>query len=99
MKRCNDCNQLSPDGALFCGRCRATFGVKLCPKRHLNPIDVTYCLQCGSEELTRPHKKPYRNSRLIACAAGLLLLFVIVLFIAHSIAVSMMKPADMLIPS
>ncbi len=99
MKRCNDCNRLSPDGALFCGTCRATFGVKLCPNRHLNPTNVTYCLQCGSEELTRPHKMPNRNVQLIAYAAGLLLLFVLVLFIAHSIAVSLMKPAEILIPN
>src|SRR5713101_2001927 len=98
MKRCHDCGRLSHEGALFCGTCRATFGVKLCPNRHLNPTNVTYCLTCGSEELTRPHKMPNRNVRLIAYAASLLLLFVLFLFIAHAIAVSLMKPAEIIIP-
>ena len=98
MKRCNDCNRLSPDGALFCGTCRATFGVKLCPMRHLNPIDVTFCLQCGSEELSRPHKMPYLNLRVMVYAVGLLLAFVLALFIAHVIAISMVKPVILPIP-
>jgi len=94
MKRCNDCNRLSPDGSLFCGTCRATFGVKLCPQRHLNPVGVTYCLQCGSEELTRPHKK-YRTGRIVGYAVGLLLFFVLALFIAHAIAMSLIKPLNL----
>src|SRR5882724_9692852 len=98
MKRCNDCGRLSPDGALFCGTCRATFGVKLCPMRHLKPVDVTYCLRCGSEELTRPHKK-YPTRRIIAYAIGLLLLLVSALFIAHSIAISMVMHVSPPIPS
>jgi hypothetical protein len=99
MKRCNDCGRLSPEGALFCGTCRATFGVKLCPMRHLNPVGVTFCVQCGSEELTRPHRNPYRKDRIMAYAAGLFLAFLSVLFIAHSIAISMIKHLNPPMPS
>src|SRR2546430_16073647 len=63
MNKCHDCGRFSAEGALFCGTCRSSFSVKLCSKLHANPVHVKYCLVCGSEELSRPHRRPYGNRR------------------------------------
>jgi len=86
MKRCHDCGRLSPEGALFCGACRSSFGVKLCPKLHINPVEVKYCFVCGSEELSKPHRRP-RGNRLVVFF-WLVVLTLVLVAIAQLIASS-----------
>src|SRR5713226_4221950 len=86
MKRCHDCGRLSPEGAVFCGTCRSSFGVKLCPKLHINPVEVKYCSVCGSEELSKPHRRP-RGNRLVVFF-WLVVLTLVLVAIAQLIASS-----------
>ncbi len=71
---------------MFCGGCRSSFGVKLCPKLHINPVEMKYCLVCGSEELSKPHRRP-RGNRLVVFF-WLLVLTLVLIAIAHLIASS-----------
>ncbi len=61
MKRCRDCNTVSSDSADYCRICRSTFGVRLCPQGHVNGRFDLYCSQCGSEDLSRPHRRVSRE--------------------------------------
>ena len=51
----------------FCTTCGSSFGVKLCPKLHPNPLAAQYCSTCGSRQLSRPHRarKPTRAFRIL----------------------------------
>lgn len=49
---CRSCRSAWPDSALYCGKCRRSFGGRRCPKNHLSPKDAAYCLTCGSRELS-----------------------------------------------
>jgi len=81
MRRCNDCRRKSPDEALFCRFCAATFDLKLCPHRHPNPRDARYCTQCGSHELSRPHHAPRIDSKFILRLIALLAAITVLLFL------------------
>jgi ribosomal protein L40E len=88
MRRCNTCRQISPHDARFCGSCGASFGVRLCPKFHENPIEAQYCRTCGSRDLSRHHHIPQsarlqRTIVLSGCVVlGVLVLTAILLMIA-----------------
>lgn len=55
MRHCNTCRSYSPAQAEFCVTCGSSFGSRLCPKGHKNPISASYCSTCGSSKLSRPH--------------------------------------------
>src|SRR5713101_8378490 len=99
MKRCHDCGYLAPDGAAFCGTCSSSFSAKFCPRLHMNPVDVKYCLICGSEELSRPHRRPRSDGRLIVFF-WLVLISLVAVLIAYSIAASIInsKPGVGVVP-
>jgi hypothetical protein len=54
MVFCITCRYVSPSGSIFCSHCGRTFGARLCPSRHRNPIDAQHCVQCGKPKLTDP---------------------------------------------
>lgn len=39
---------------LYCNYCGASYDVKLCPARHVNPRSAEVCSQCGSRDLSTP---------------------------------------------
>jgi ribosomal protein L40E len=95
MKRCNDCGTISADPIPFCPTCGSSFGTKLCPRLHPNPLTATYCRTCGSPQLSRPHHIPERpHPRRLAVALALLTLPPVSLAIAlittlpHSLSLS-----------
>lgn len=51
---CRSCRSSWPDSALYCGKCKRSFGGRRCPKNHLSPKNAAFCLICGSRELSRP---------------------------------------------
>ena len=79
MKRCNSCQTLSKDTALFCPSCGRSFGVRLCPHLHANPPTTLYCTTCGSGDLSRPH--PTKSQSLLS-KFGIALLIVGVILLA-----------------
>src|SRR4051812_12135790 len=54
MRLCTNCNKLTSGDPLFCMHCGRTYGVRLCPSRHINPRSATVCSECGSTELSMP---------------------------------------------
>ena len=51
---CRSCHSAWPDTALYCGKCKRSFGGRRCPKGHLSPRGSTYCLTCGSKDMSVP---------------------------------------------
>jgi RNA polymerase subunit RPABC4/transcription elongation factor Spt4 len=54
MRYCPQCHRLTTGEPLYCNHCGATYDVKLCPARHLNPRNAEVCSQCGSRDLSTP---------------------------------------------
>ena len=81
MKICNDCRRYAPDNTLFCPACGASYGMKICPRSHPNPMSAIYCGRCGSPHLSRPHKmssnRPFRYFLVTAFTATVVLLVII----------------------
>lgn len=96
MKYCQNCKTRSPDIALFCGRCQSSFAVKICsPGRHINPPTVSFCLTCGSENLSRPDRYPRKISRylvLLWAVLTVLSALIIAYAIARSLIARMPQP-------
>ena len=93
MKQCHICKTYSPDTANYCGKCRSTYAVKLCRNGHINPATVSFCLTCGSEDLSRPDRYPRKLTKLLVLAWVLVTVFAACL-IAYAIARSLVFPAD-----
>lgn len=53
MIRCGGCGRLWPAGTVWCGRCRATLGVRLCEDGHPSVRDARVCTTCGSKRLSK----------------------------------------------
>ncbi len=85
MKHCYICKTYSPDTARYCGKCRSTYAVKLCRNGHINPATVSFCLTCGSEDLSRPDRYPRNVSKLLLLV-GVLVTVLAALLIAFAIA-------------
>ncbi len=47
MIQCLKCNRVWPTGTVWCGICKATLGVKLCPDGHVNQPVCSCCSTCG----------------------------------------------------
>jgi len=54
MRYCNQCHRITAGEPLYCNFCGSSFGVKLCPARHVNPRNADVCSQCGSRDLSTP---------------------------------------------
>src|SRR6185295_10466411 len=57
MRYCNQCHRMTTGEPLYCNFCGRSYGLKLCPHRHLNPRNAEICSQCGSRELSTPHPR------------------------------------------
>lgn len=75
MILCLSCYHSWPDSALFCGRCKRSFGGRRCRRGHLSPSAATCCLTCGSAELSVPARSLSTGlaSRMIAWIVLLLI--------------------------
>src|SRR5437870_2864219 len=93
MKQCHICKTYSPDAANYCGKCRSTYAVKLCRMGHINPASVSFCLTCGSEDLSRPDRYPRKLTKLLVLVWVLVTVFSACL-IAYAITRSLVFPAD-----
>jgi hypothetical protein len=54
MRFCNQCHRLTVGSPLYCNFCGASYDVKLCPARHMNPRSADVCSECGSRDLSAP---------------------------------------------
>ncbi|HSR49651.1 MAG TPA: zinc ribbon domain-containing protein [Acidobacteriota bacterium] len=54
MRFCNRCRRLTAGQPMFCNHCGASYDVKLCPRRHVNPRTARVCSTCGSPDLSLP---------------------------------------------
>ncbi|MEN6532648.1 MAG: zinc ribbon domain-containing protein [Bryobacteraceae bacterium] len=54
MRYCNQCHRITAGEPLFCNFCGASYDVKLCPSRHINPRSAEVCATCGSRDLSTP---------------------------------------------
>lgn len=54
MRYCNQCHRFTAGEPLYCNFCGSSYGVKLCPARHINPRSAQICSQCGSRDLSTP---------------------------------------------
>jgi hypothetical protein len=100
MRYCHSCRRLNSGEPLFCEHCGRTFDVRLCPHRHSNARNATFCRECGSRELSTPHPP---GSALIAIVArvltqlpGVLLLLVTVFFFVGFVDILVRKPQALL---
>lgn len=73
MIRCNYCRRLYPKGTLYCGRCGGSLGCRFCNEGHENPLQMNYCLTCGSKKLS--FGVPATNFRPWLVAVGSILIF------------------------
>lgn len=53
MKKCYRCKTSALNEHKYCQKCGCSFGVKYCPKGHVNSIGTLYCDKCGSSKLSR----------------------------------------------
>jgi len=65
MKYCNSCNRTTYGEPLFCNHCGSSYDVKLCPRHHPNPRNAEACSECGSRDLSTPHRKLSIGKRLL----------------------------------
>jgi RNA polymerase subunit RPABC4/transcription elongation factor Spt4 len=57
MKYCYKCAHVTQGKPLFCQSCGSSYGVKLCPRLHVNPRYAEVCSQCGTRDLSTPQPK------------------------------------------
>ena len=69
MIRCGGCGRFWPAGTVWCGRCRATLGVRLCEDGHPSARDARVCTTCGSKRLSKA--VPSLNLRPVTSLATL----------------------------
>ncbi len=74
MKYCRSCRRIWPSGALYCGTCHRTFGARLCPKGHRNPVGARSCTTCGNRKLTTPVRSFDLHFPALLIAMGLALI-------------------------
>ena len=84
MRYCNNCNRFTAGRPLFCPQCGASYNVKLCPRSHQNPRSADVCSECGSRDLSTPHRKLPLAVRLLflpfRIGFGWLLLFLLLIW-------------------
>lgn len=68
MIQCLKCNRVWPTGTVWCGTCKATLGVKLCPDGHINQPICQCCTTCGKNPLSpfSPCRDFYIPTRIAA---------------------------------
>ena len=57
MKYCYNCGRITAGEPLYCNFCGRSYGVKLCPRHHVNPRVAEVCSQCGSRDLSTPQPR------------------------------------------
>src|SRR5712692_10471060 len=54
MKACTHCFRYSTGQPSYCTHCGRSYNVRICARGHVNPRGVTFCSQCGTEDLSTP---------------------------------------------
>lgn len=79
MKLCMNCHRTTPGKPMFCSFCGASYNIRICPHKHINPRSVQVCSECGSRDLSQPQPKVPLLLRpllgLLSISPGVLLLF------------------------
>jgi hypothetical protein len=57
MRYCSNCKKLTSGKPPYCNHCGRSYGVRLCPRGHINPRAAEACSECGSMELSTPAPK------------------------------------------
>ena len=52
MRRCTSCFRFHPGAPTFCGQCGRSFDLRICVRGHHNPRNATFCVECGSPDLS-----------------------------------------------
>jgi hypothetical protein len=86
MKYCYHCNHITPGTPLFCNSCGRSYGVKLCPRRHVNPRTAEACSQCGSRDLSTPQPRVPWWVPLVEFAVSLLPGVILTVFSVTTVA-------------
>src|SRR3989442_10932392 len=79
MRYCTSCRRVSAGVPPFCTRCGRTFGVRLCPRLHVNSRRAEVCAQCGSRDLTEPAARARFADLMLACALHALPVAIVVM--------------------
>jgi len=72
MIQCLKCNRVWPTGTIWCGTCKATLGVKLCPDGHVNQPISQCCTTCGKIPLS-PFCPCRKLRTAVVCSIGFVL--------------------------
>ena len=80
MRYCTRCRRITPGQPLYCNHCGASYDVKLCPRRHVNPREAEVCGVCGSRDLSRPAPALPFGLRVLAFFASWIPLLILFLF-------------------
>src|SRR5438477_12444657 len=91
MRWCSECRRYLPGYPHYCPSCGRTFSVRLCPRGHANPRHVAFCIECGSDTLSRPapaepkleailHRIPLFAGTLVAVTLTAAVLIIVVFY-------------------
>lgn len=97
MRWCAQCQRYLSGRPTYCPSCGRTFTVRLCRRGHANSRNVTFCSQCGSDDLSTAapaeswsiaaiHHLPTMASPLVGAAVALVILFNWVLVFPYLLA-------------
>lgn len=85
---CFACGHTTAGPALFCEACGRSYGVRLCPGKHVNPRHAEVCSRCGSRDLSTPQPiVPIAVRLLTFSARAVAMLCLVALALAIVIAV------------
>jgi len=78
MRYCPYCQRINVGRPQICNYCGRTWHLKLCPRGHENPLDVQFCGECGSTDLSEPAgSRTWWNYFPRIFIWGMLLLFIV----------------------
>lgn len=81
MRYCSNCKKLTAGKPPYCNHCGRTYGVRLCPRGHVNPRAAEACSECGSMDLSTP--SPQRGTMKIAQIIGIVILSALCLYVLY----------------
>ena len=105
MRRCTACFRFHPGHPTYCSNCGRSFGVRLCPRGHINPRGTTFCSDCGSSDLSTPappasllhHLSGFALYGFAAVVAGVLAIVVVLSALRSLNVEAVMGPLVMLL--
>jgi hypothetical protein len=77
MRRCTSCFRFQPGRPTYCAYCGRSFDVRICPRGHRSPRNVTFCAECGSSDLSTPTPPASALHRLSGWLFGVLVVVIL----------------------